>query len=57
MTYDLILRGGRVIDPSQKLDAVPTSPSLAARSPRWAPSWRAAPATMCATWRAHRHPG
>jgi dihydroorotase len=22
MTYDLILRGGRVIDPSQKLDAV-----------------------------------
>jgi dihydroorotase len=22
MTYDLILRGGRVIDPSQKLDAI-----------------------------------
>jgi dihydroorotase len=22
MTYDLVLRGGRVIDPSQKLDAV-----------------------------------
>ena len=22
MTYDLILRGGRVVDPSQKLDAV-----------------------------------
>ena len=22
MTYDLILRGGRVIDPSQRLDAV-----------------------------------
>ena len=35
---DLILKGGRVIDPSQNLDGIRTSPSPAARSPPSAPA-------------------
>ena len=45
MSYDLILRGGRVIDPSQKLDAVSDVAFAGGKVARSAPSCRAAPAT------------
>jgi dihydroorotase len=45
MTYDLILRGGRVIDPSNGSDAVSDVASRAARSHRWPLSCRASAGT------------
>ena len=45
MVYDLILRGGRVIDPSQKLDAVTDVAFSAGKVARVGPKLEAGPAT------------
>jgi len=45
MVYDLILRGGRVIDPSQKLDAVTDVAFSAGKVARISPKLEAGPAT------------
>ena len=53
MAIDLILKGGRIIDPSQHLDAVTTSASATARSPRSAPISPRVPEPRCATSSGH----
>jgi dihydroorotase len=45
MAYDLIIRGGRVIDPSQKLDAVADVAFAAGKVARVGPKLEAGPAT------------
>ena len=53
MTYDLILRGGRVIDPSQKLDAIADVAFAGGKVARVGPaSFRPAPAPPSAMCRA-----
>ena len=50
MTYDLILRGGRVIDPSQKLDAIADIAFAGGKVARVGPQLQPAPAppsAMC----------
>ena len=52
MPFDLILRGGRVIDPSQKLDAVMDVAFAGGKVAAVGSALKADPATECATSRA-----
>ena len=49
MPFDLILRGGRVIDPSQKLDAVTDVAFAGGKVATVGNELKAEPATECAT--------
>ena len=52
MAFDLILRGGRVVDPSQKLDAVTDVAFAAGKVVMVGNGLKSDPGPMCATFRA-----
>jgi dihydroorotase len=56
MPFDLILRGGRVIDPSQKLDAVTDVAFAGGKVVMVGSELKADPEPMCATCRATSSP-